>query len=111
MSEFGARLRSLRKSRDMTLEGLAEMAGTSKSYLWEMENKASRPSADKALALADALGVTIHVLMGVEPPSVGQDDEVAIERYRRLPEHTRETVRLFINTLHSNQPARRRRTR
>ncbi|EBX6191065.1 XRE family transcriptional regulator, partial [Salmonella enterica subsp. enterica serovar Idikan] len=57
-TRLGEKLRDLRKQRGLTLEKLADMAGLSKSYLWELENRESqRPSAEKLTALADALGV------------------------------------------------------
>ena len=57
-TRLGEKLHELRKQRGLTLEKLAELAGLSKSYLWELENRESqRPSAEKLTALADALGV------------------------------------------------------
>jgi DNA-binding XRE family transcriptional regulator len=40
MSEkIGSRIRALRLEKKLTLDELAEKAGLSKSYLWELENK------------------------------------------------------------------------
>jgi transcriptional regulator with XRE-family HTH domain len=48
-TRLGEKLRELRKQRGLTLEKLADLAGLSKSYLWELENRESqRPSAEKA---------------------------------------------------------------
>ncbi len=50
-TRLGEKLRDLRKQRGLTLEKLADMAGLSKSYLWELENRESqRPSAEKLTA-------------------------------------------------------------
>jgi transcriptional regulator with XRE-family HTH domain len=54
---LGDRIRALRKERGLTLDQLAELSGSSKSYIWELENKnPPRPSADK-------LGTTIEFLL------------------------------------------------
>src|SRR5438445_5865468 len=61
----GEQIRKLRTDKKLTLDKLAEDAGLSKSYLWELENKnPPRPSAEKLAGLAKALGVTVDFLMG-----------------------------------------------
>lgn len=58
------KLRNLREKKGYSLDKLAEITDTSKSYLWELENRETRkPSADKLIKIADALGVTIDYLM------------------------------------------------
>jgi transcriptional regulator with XRE-family HTH domain len=42
--KVGDRIRALRKDRGLTLDALADLAGMTKSYLWELENKGP-PSA------------------------------------------------------------------
>jgi len=45
---------------------LAERSGVSKSYLWNLENKAEhqKPSAETVYSLAEALGTTMSQLIG-----------------------------------------------
>ena len=38
-STFGEKIRALRKEKKLTLDQLAEKAQSSKSYIWELENK------------------------------------------------------------------------
>ena len=46
---LGDRIRNLRKEKGLTLDQLAEQSGSSKSYIWELENKSPpRPSAEPA---------------------------------------------------------------
>ena len=61
---LGGRMRALRKSKGYTLEKLAELADSSKGYIWELENKnPPRPSAEQGRAkIAAALGVTADFL-------------------------------------------------
>ncbi|GAO52950.1 helix-turn-helix domain-containing protein [Novosphingobium sp. MD-1] len=61
---LGDRIRALRKERGLTLDQLAEQSGSSKSYIWELENKnPPRPSAEKLIKIADKLGTTIEFLL------------------------------------------------
>jgi transcriptional regulator with XRE-family HTH domain len=64
--DIGARIRSFRDERRLSLSRLAEEAGVSKGYLWSLENKpdSRRPSAETLYAIASALGVTMADLMG-----------------------------------------------
>jgi DNA-binding XRE family transcriptional regulator len=41
-TRLGEKLHEMRKQRGLTLEKLAELAGLSKSYLWELENRESQ---------------------------------------------------------------------
>ena len=36
---LGAKIKELRKEKGLTLEQLAELIGSGKSYIWELENK------------------------------------------------------------------------
>lgn len=56
MMKFSARLRALRIGRGLTLEALAEKAGTEKGYLSGIENeKVAPPSSRMIRAIARAL--------------------------------------------------------
>jgi transcriptional regulator with XRE-family HTH domain len=68
-------------------EKLADLAGLSKSYLWELENRESqRPSAEKLTALADALGVaaTYFLEEDVRAPEERHLDEAFFRGYQKL---------------------------
>jgi transcriptional regulator with XRE-family HTH domain len=77
MSEkIGTKIRALRLSKKLTLDQLAERAGLSKSYLWELENKdPPRPSAEKLVGLAKALEVTVDYFVGDDTPEELQSAE------------------------------------
>lgn len=57
-------VRSLRKSADLSLDGLSGMSGASKSTLWNIEHGNCDPRASTLLAIADALGVHVGALFG-----------------------------------------------
>lgn len=62
---IGARIRRLRKEKDLTLTELATRARVSKSYLSTVENgTGSRPGAAVLHKLAVTLGVTLADLLG-----------------------------------------------
>jgi len=61
---LGERVREIRMKRGLTLEALAAQVGSSKSYMWEIENKGvARPSAEKLHQIAVALGTTVEYLL------------------------------------------------
>lgn len=62
------RISEERERADLTLDQLAELAGVSKTYLWELENDKKgdkKPSADVLLKIAGALSVTIADLLSL----------------------------------------------
>jgi transcriptional regulator with XRE-family HTH domain len=98
---LGERIRSLRQERGFTFDALAKMSGASKSYIWELENRAPpRPSADKLSAIAKALGVTAGYL--IEPDSqklCDAEDAAFFSEYIALPEAVRRQVRQIARIL------------
>ncbi len=61
---LGSKIKKLRKAKGLTLERLAEMVGSGKSYIWELENRGvKRPSAEKLAAIARALDTTTDYLV------------------------------------------------
>lgn len=62
----GLTIRARRLESGMSLSQLAEAAGVSKSYLWNLENEPEhkKPSAETLYALAEALGTTMSDLLG-----------------------------------------------
>ena len=100
-TRLGEKLRELRKQRGLTLDKLAELAGLSKSYLWELENRESqRPSAEKLTALADALGVAAAYFLeeDVRGPEERHLDEAFFRGYQKLEPDAKEQLRKILNT-------------
>lgn len=99
-TELGSKIRNLRKARGYTLEQLAERAGSSKSYVWELENKAPpRPSAEKLTSIATALGVTINYLLDETDTVTVEDaaDDAFYRKYKSLDETDRARLRKMID--------------
>jgi transcriptional regulator with XRE-family HTH domain len=97
---FGEKLRRLRKDQGLTMDKLAQAAGISKSYVWELENRpAQRPSANVLHAIATVLGVTVQDLMGEPTPFEGTDapEDVAFFReYLGMSEGDKERYRKVL---------------
>jgi transcriptional regulator with XRE-family HTH domain len=61
---IGARLRFLRKQRNMTLEELSEASALTKSYVSKIERGLSVPSISTAMKLAESFSITVSQLLG-----------------------------------------------
>jgi transcriptional regulator with XRE-family HTH domain len=97
---LGTKIKQLRESHGYTLERLAELADSSKSYIWELENKAPpRPSAEKLSKIAEKLNVTIEYLLDSDGSvSVEEANDARFYRkYQRLDEKTKEKIRSIVD--------------
>lgn len=99
--KFGERIKQLRTERGLTLDQLAQATDSSKSYIWELENKnPPRPSAEKLSSIATALGVTVDFLMGADDQTLADAEDKAFYRaYSTLPEDTRRQIREMAKIL------------
>jgi transcriptional regulator with XRE-family HTH domain len=100
LSALGDKIRELRKRKGYTLEKLAELTDSSKSYIWELENKnPPRPSADKVARIASVLGVTSDYL--VDPTDktnvVEAADQAFFRRYRKMDSATKDKIRRMVD--------------
>jgi len=82
---IGIHIRGLRKARDLTLAGLAEMSGLSVGYLSLLERDLATPSIKSLHAVSRALGVTISWFFDAgEIPEAERNLVVRRSRRRRL---------------------------
>ncbi len=80
-TSLGDKLRRHRQEKGYSLDKLAEITESSKSYLWELENRDTRkPSAEKLTRIAQALDVTTDYLLD---ESATPDEEVMREAFFR----------------------------
>lgn len=63
MNTVGERIRFVRNQKHLSLEQLAEQAGVSKSFLWEVEQNRSGISGDKLVQVAGVLGASLDFLL------------------------------------------------
>ena len=99
-SPLGDKLRALRQQKKLSLEQLAELTDSSKSYIWELENKdAPNPSADKISKIAAALDVTTEFLLShtTASPDAEVVDEAFFRKYKAMPESTKKQIRKILD--------------
>jgi len=83
-SSLGQKVKNLRREKGMTLDQLAHATGSSKSYMWEIENKpVARPSAEKLGRIAEVLGVTAEYLMD-QDRTEPTDSELDVAFFRKF---------------------------
>ena len=97
---LGSKIKDLRTGKGYTLEKLADLTGSSKSYIWELENKnPPRPSAEKISKIAEKLGVTIEYLMDDEASITIEDaaDARFYRKYQQMDQKTKTKIRSFVD--------------
>lgn len=63
MIAFGKRIRDVRRSKGISQEMLAEMAGIDRSYMGNIERGEKNVTLKKAYEICDALGIEIQELV------------------------------------------------
>lgn len=87
---LGKKIREARKKQNLSLEKLAEQIDSSKSYVWELENKEGvNPTADKLSKLSTALKVSVEYLIDDEQEEA-TDSAFSKAFYRRYEKLTPE---------------------
>lgn len=88
MSEkFSEKLRKARTKRRKTLEELAGAIGSSKAYVWQLENKKNaKPSAELLLKIANYLGESPDFFLNdaMDERSEDQLEDAFFRKFRRL---------------------------
>jgi transcriptional regulator with XRE-family HTH domain len=81
------------------LEELANLADSSKSYIWELENKdPPRPSAEKVAKIAKVLGVTADYLMNKSQKAPDDDvlDAAFFREFKNLKDEDKDRLRDLV---------------
>ena len=110
-TSLSVRLRQLRKSAGLTMDALAQAAGISKSYVWELENREVPHLSAKVLVdLAKALGVTTQDLLGEPPPVKASPEDLRFFRkYVSMHKSDKDRLRKMVALF--DQPASKRAAR
>lgn len=99
---MGARLKELRVAKGESLQQTADVVGTSKAHLWQIERgKAVNPSAGVLRKLADHFSVKIGFLVGEDMTAADADQELAamFRQAGEFEESEREILRGMMKTL------------
>lgn len=101
-SQLGIKINELRRAKGLTLEQLAHATGSSKSYMWEIENKeVARPSAEKLDRIAEALGVTADFLIDATQTQPSEDvaDRAFYRKYQRADPSVKDKLKRILDVL------------
>lgn len=92
------KIRELRNDRGLSLEQLAHLVGSTKSYIWELEKKPEiKPSAELVAKLAQALDVTMDSLM--DEKKENDKDIVFFREYKSLSEDTKNQLMNILQAI------------
>jgi transcriptional regulator with XRE-family HTH domain len=97
---LGDRIQGQRKKKGYTLEELAARSESSKSYIWELENKdPPRPSGEKLALIAKALDVTPDYLLGVEIEVESAEDKAFFRKYQKMTATQKSQIREMLEII------------
>jgi len=99
---LGAKIRAERKRLKLTLDELAQKTDSSKSYIWELENRpVVRPSADKISKIAEVFGVTVEYLLDDDKhtPTESDADKAFFRRIGQLDPAKRAQLEKFLKAI------------
>lgn len=101
-SSLGRKVNMLRRQRGLTLDQLAQATESSKSYMWEIENKpVARPSAEKLGRIAEVLGVTPEFLLDEKQrdPTVDELDVAFFRKYQSADPSVKAKLKRILDVL------------
>jgi transcriptional regulator with XRE-family HTH domain len=84
---IGVNMKARRSELGLTLQQIADRAGTSKSHVWELEQgRSANPTITMTVAIADALSMSINRLIGrdISQPMLSEDELELIQQHRRI---------------------------
>jgi transcriptional regulator with XRE-family HTH domain len=103
MSErFSEKLRKARTAKNATLEEVAEAIGSSKAYIWQLENKKNaKPTADLLLKVANFLGVAPDFLLDDSRDDQSEDqlEDAFFRKFQRLSEDDKRYIDRIMSGL------------
>lgn len=109
MSEkFGVKLRKFRTSKNLTLENMATVIGSSKAYVWQLENKTNaKPSADLLLKIANYFSESPEFFLydgqiDKSDRHVGQVEDAFFRKFKKLSESDKRTIERIASGFEDN---------
>ena len=98
-TSLGAKIKRHRQEKGYSLDKLAELTDSSKSYIWELENRDTRkPSGEKLTRIAQALEVTTDYLLDdSEEPSDQVLKEAFFRKFSKLKPEDQEKITDMID--------------
>jgi transcriptional regulator with XRE-family HTH domain len=93
------KLKEHRRRLGLSLDELAARSGSSKSYLWELENRSEKkPSAEKLTKIAEVLGLTTEYLLDDKADmDDGQLKEAFFRKFNKLEDDDKKRIEEMID--------------
>ena len=104
MDDFGKNLKILRKARGFSQRILAEKIETTRRTIDYYEREAGHPPGKILSSLADALEISVNVLLGREPfkQDMRTIDAKFWPKWQKLPEEDKKTISKLTDSLLAN---------
>ena len=106
MPTLGQKIRELRKAKKLTLDELASRSASSKSYMWELENRdLPRPSAQKLSKIAEVLEVSLEYLLDEKDQVTLTEaiDAQFFRQYQHMDAKTKEKIRKIVDVWNDDE--------
>jgi transcriptional regulator with XRE-family HTH domain len=107
MSEkFGEKLRKVRTRKGLTLEELATAVGSSKAYVWQLENKKNaKPSAELLLKIANCLGESPDFFLddNADEHTEHQLEDAFFRKFRNLSQEDKRYIDRIVSGLDGSE--------
>lgn len=94
MFDVSNRIRELRESKGLTVNGLANLAGISQSYLRDIELGNKKPTVEYLEYICEALKISLVTFF-----DLSNDDSELIAIISRLNQKQKEKLALFLNSI------------
>ena len=99
-------LKEIRQQKGITAERLAEISNLTKTQIWSYESGRREPPLASLIAIADALGISLDLLVRgkeKEPPKADLErlQNTTADAISRLPPEAREIALAVLATLRS----------
>lgn len=101
-SLMGEKIRALRKSAKLTLEELAARTDSSKSYIWDIENRAeAKPSAEKLKKIAEVLDAPPDYFLNDNQVEITLSDQEThfFRKYQGLTPEKKRTLERILRAI------------
>lgn len=101
MSNTGKKIKQLRIEKGFTLQALAKLVNTSRSYVWEIEKGGANPSGVKLHKIAKCLDTTTEFLTDDTKDSMQQStqEQVLLRKYRTLNDKDKERIEKILDII------------
>jgi len=102
VKDLAEKIKKARKNKGLTLEQLANIVRSSKSYMWQLEADPNiKPSVQLIAKIAEALDVTVDYLVNQEREKMDLEEEASVffRGYRELDDTSRKIIQSQIETL------------